>query len=89
MTLGIEKYSPPPSYIAHHFSDFAICYFTGPDTMAKTAKKTEGKSKKGASAYNVFMKDEMAKIKKADPKLKHQEAFKKAASNWSAKKPQK
>ena len=58
-------------------------------TMPKTAKKTEGKSKKGASPYNVFMKEELAKIKKADPKLKHQDAFKKAAANWSAKKPQK
>jgi hypothetical protein len=57
--------------------------------MTKTVKKTEGKSKKSASTDNVFMKEELAKIKKADPKLKHQDTFKKAASNWSAKKPQK
>ena len=30
--------------------------------------------------------DELAKIKKADPKLDHKEAFKKAAANWSKSK---
>ena len=41
--------------------------------MPKTAaKKTgEAKSKKGASPYNEFMKTELAKLKKADPKLAH------------------
>ena len=53
--------------------------------MPKTAaKKTgEAKSKKGASPYNEFMTTELAKLKKADPKLTHKEAFKKAAANWS------
>ncbi len=41
--------------------------------MPKTAaKKTgEAKSKKGPSPYNQFMKTELAKLKKADPKLAH------------------
>jgi hypothetical protein len=44
--------------------------------MPKTAaKKTgEAKSKKGASPYNEFMKTELAKLKKADPKLTHKYA---------------
>ncbi len=29
------------------------------------------------------MTTELAKLKKADPKLTHKEAFKKAAANWS------
>ena len=58
-------------------------------TMPKAAKKTtekKVKAKKGPSAYNLFMKSELAKIKKADPKLDHKEAFKKAAANWSKSK---
>jgi hypothetical protein len=41
--------------------------------MPKTAaKKTcEAKSKKGPSPYDQFMKTELAKLKKADPKLTH------------------
>ena len=43
------------------------------EEMPKTAaKKTgEAKSKKGPSPYNQFMKTELAKLKKADPKLAH------------------
>ena len=54
-------------------------------TMPKTAKKTEGKSKKGVSSYNLFMKEELAKLKKADAKLLHKDAFKTAAANWRAR----
>ena len=50
-------------------------------------KSKEAKVKRAPSAYNTFMKEEIAKVKKANPSLDHKEAFKKAASNWkSAKK---
>lgn len=44
--------------------------------MAKTATKKTGdaKSKKGASPYNKFMATELARLKKADPKLAHKYA---------------
>ena len=50
-------------------------------TTAKAAK-SEGKAKRAPSAYNVFMKSEIAKVKKANASLDHKEAFKVAAGNW-------
>ena len=50
-------------------------------------KKDAGhKSKKGRAAteYNLFMKQEIASLKAADPALTHQEAFRQAAGNWAA-----
>ena len=49
--------------------------------MAKAAKKAD-KAPKKPSPYNTFMKSEIAKVKKDNPKLDHKEAFKKAAANW-------
>ncbi|KAJ3030717.1 hypothetical protein HDV00_008736 [Rhizophlyctis rosea] len=46
------------------------------------AKKAVGSTKRGTSAYNVFMKNELPKVKAANPGIAHKEAFKKAASNW-------
>merc|ERR1712072_1019170 len=55
----------------------------------KTAKKTTAKKgekkdkvKRPPSAYNLFMKSELPKVKKANPKLDHKQAFAKAAGNW-------
>ena len=49
----------------------------------KPAKATgEAKAKRAPSAYNVFMKSEIAKVKKANPTFDHKEAFKTAAGNW-------
>ena len=38
------------------------------------------------SAYNLFMKTEIPKVKKANPKLSHKEAFKRAAANYTKEK---
>jgi hypothetical protein len=53
-------------------------------TAAKAA--TTPKAKKAPSAYNTFMKSEIAKVKKAQPSLDHKEAFKVAAANWKTSK---
>jgi hypothetical protein len=55
---------------------------------AKAIKKSAGKKEKkektprAPSAYNIFMKSEIAKVKKANPKFEHKEAFAAAAANW-------
>jgi hypothetical protein len=60
--------------------------------MAKTsaspakAAKAEPKAKRAPSAYNIFMKSEIAKVKKANSALDHKEAFKVAAGNWKTAK---
>jgi hypothetical protein len=60
--------------------------------MAKTKTATTAKAaaapkaKKAPSAYNTFMKTEIAKVKKAQPSLDHKEAFKVAAANWKTSK---
>jgi hypothetical protein len=38
---------------------------------------------KKVSAYNQFMKDELARLKVQDKNLDHKQAFKLAAANWS------
>ncbi|KAL0327113.1 UNVERIFIED_CONTAM: protein CRABS CLAW [Sesamum angustifolium] len=35
------------------------------------------------SAYNRFMKEEIQRIKAADPEIPHREAFSAAAKNWA------
>ncbi|KAJ3073596.1 hypothetical protein HDU98_001191 [Podochytrium sp. JEL0797] len=58
-----------------------------PAAPKKSAEKKE-KAEKGEkvprkpSAYNLFMKTELPKVKVADPTLTHKDAFKVAAGNW-------
>ena len=47
-------------------------------------KKEKGTRK--SSAYNEFMKEELAKIKLSHPEMPHKERFKLAASRYGAKK---
>jgi hypothetical protein len=49
------------------------------------AKKKTSTKKRKLSPYNIFMKTEIKKVKKDNPKLSHQQAFKKAAGNWGKK----
>lgn len=44
------------------------------------------KTERTLSAYNIFMRDEIARLQKSHPDLNHQERFKMAAGNWSKKK---
>jgi len=53
----------------------------------KAVKKAVKTVKRAPSAYNKYMKKELAKLKKAHPRMNHQARFKKAAKSWkSAKK---
>ena len=58
--------------------------------MEKSVEKKEKKEKKtrAPSAYNIFMKAELASIKAAHPDMSHQERFKLAASRYGGKKSQ-
>ena len=44
--------------------------------MAKTHRKL--------SKFNIFMKSEIKRVKKMQPNLSHQKAFKMAAQNWKS-----
>ncbi|KAI8338060.1 hypothetical protein BC941DRAFT_424492 [Chlamydoabsidia padenii] len=48
------------------------------------AKEKIPKKTKKASAYNLYMKEELPKLKKENPGLNHKEAFKKVAESWAA-----
>ena len=52
-----------------------------PAKKAAKAPKAE-KVKRPPSAYNLFMKSELAKVKAKSPELNHKEAFTAAANNW-------
>merc|ERR1712167_417277 len=58
----------------------------------KSAKKGTGKKdkkdkvKRAPSAYNVFMKKELDKLKKSHASLDHKARFAMAAANWSKSK---
>ena len=49
----------------------------------KVPKEKKEKTPRAPSPYNKFMKDEIARVKKAQPGLDHKEAFKAAAANVS------
>ncbi|KAG8843509.1 hypothetical protein FRB96_004016 [Tulasnella sp. 330] len=62
-------------------------------TEKKAERKTKsstsagaGGAKKKASAYNVFMKNELAKLKAKNPEQPHKERFKEAAGGWAKSK---
>lgn len=55
-------------------------------TLNGGAKKKKAKAKRKPTAYNTFMKNEIKKVKKANPTISHTEAFKRAAANWNPKK---
>lgn len=52
----------------------------------KTVQKAVKKAKRAPSAYNKYMKKELARLKKAHPRMSHQARFKKAAKSWKGKK---
>lgn len=51
----------------------------------KAVKKIVQKAKRAPSAYNKYMKKELARLKKAHPRMSHQARFKKAAKSWKSK----
>lgn len=59
------------------------------DTEKETTGKT--KTKRAPSAYNTFMKEELAKLKASTPEgsFDRKAAFKQVANAWSAKKEKK
>ena len=54
-------------------------------TKTEKTEKTE-KSKRPPTAYQIFMKEEIARLKDSHPKLEHKERFSMAAQNWSKQK---
>jgi hypothetical protein len=50
--------------------------------VAKKAKKAAKKVKRAPSAYNQYMKKQLAILKKKHPRSSHQVLFKKAAKSW-------
>lgn len=46
------------------------------------AKRTPAKAKRKPSAYNVYMKKELARLKKKHPRSSHSVLFKRAAKSW-------
>ena len=52
----------------------------------KAVKKAVSTVKRAPSAYNKYMKKELARLKKAHPRMTHQARFKKAAKSWKGSK---
>ena len=50
--------------------------------LAKKAKAVAKKVKRAPSAYNQYMKKQLAILKKKHPRSSHQVLFKKAAKSW-------
>jgi hypothetical protein len=49
-------------------------------------QKAVKKAKRAPSAYNRYMKKELARLKRAHPRMTHQARFKKAAKSWKSSK---
>mgnify|MGYP005693352255 CR=1 FL=1 len=52
----------------------------------KMGKPPAKKGTRKSSAYNIFMKEELARIKISNQEMPHRERFKLAASRYGAKK---
>lgn len=50
----------------------------------KATKSTQPTSPRAPNPYNQFMKEELGRVKAANPNLEHKEAFKQAALNWKS-----
>ena len=55
----------------------------------KAVKKAVKTVSRAPSAYNKYMKRELARLKKAHPRMTHQARFKKAAKSWKGSKKKK
>ena len=86
---------PPPYFTCHPLGCCKLCcgrrvrarsckYARAPRiTATPPSKRTPGdKAPREPSAYNIFMKSEIAKVKKDKPDLDHKSAFAEAASHW-------
>ena len=58
----------------------------GKKAVQAGVKKAVKTAKRAPSAYNKYMKKELARLKKAHPRMSHQARFKKAASSWKRSK---
>ena len=59
------------------------------DRVARLESATPGKKEKRTrkpNAFNIFMSEEIGKVKEAEPGISHKEAFSKAAAHWGAHK---
>jgi hypothetical protein len=54
----------------------------GATKAATSSKKIARKVKRAPSAYNQYMKKQLAILKKKHPKTDHKVLFKKAANSW-------
>ncbi|KAJ3308605.1 Axial regulator YABBY 4 [Blyttiomyces sp. JEL0837] len=52
--------------------------------VASEKSSTKAKGTRAPSAYNLFMKNELPRVKAANPTMSHKDAFKVAASNWKS-----
>jgi flagellar motor switch protein FliG len=55
---------------------------SGAKKAAKSGKKVAAKVKRAPSAYNQYMKKQLAILKKKHPKTSHTALFKRAAKSW-------
>ena len=55
---------------------------SSPADKKTKAKRTPAKKKRKPSAYNAYMKKELAKLKKKHPRSSHSVLFKRAAKSW-------
>lgn len=50
-----------------------------------SSKSSKPKKKRKPSAYNIFFKTEMPKVKKEFPEMEHKKAFKEVSKRWKEK----
>jgi len=55
---------------------------SGAKKAATSGKKVAAKVKRAPSAYNKYMKKQLATLKKKHPKTSHTGLFKRAAKSW-------
>ncbi|KAK4260441.1 hypothetical protein QN277_003554 [Acacia crassicarpa] len=86
---------PPLNLLDQEMPNSSNHYFSAPPTTPNRVaaanelprppliNRPPGKRQRVPSAYNRFIKDEIQRIKSANPDISHREAFSAAAKNWA------
>ncbi|RZC58457.1 hypothetical protein C5167_005756 [Papaver somniferum] len=90
-TSGTFQHPPPPQgYFEHRkggqtssMSSSSLTFDQQPSSNAPYVVKPPERKHRLPSAYNRFMKEEIQRIKTANPEIPHREAFSSAAKNWA------
>jgi len=69
----------------HHVENEVWCHSFSTATVSIDRMARKGRKKPVTSAYQRFIKETLAKLKKEFPNMEHRERFQRASQQWSSR----